>query len=235
MIDFSTRGYVRKKNGRFKQSSLQRWRNRKKTFNDYVMPAVAVITVWSTVWLVDILPMAEARAVITIENRQFSKVDAAESSSHGEEDNDTLVSAGVQSEERQGTPVKDVVRLSDDTIEGKIRQAWIGTGEEENAIKVFKCESRYDPNTIGDEALAFWHNGQLYGRSIGIAQIRTGGIEKNGRVWVASDNVEEFEKKMKNVDENLKVARSKYDVSIRANNNGWYPWMNCAVGAGLIH
>lgn len=207
MIDFSTRGYARKKNGRFKQSSLQRWRNRKKTFNDYVMPAVAVITVWSTVWLVDILPMAEAQSVITIENRQFSKVDAAESSSHGEEDNDTLVSAGVQSEERQGKPIKDVVRLSDDTIEGKIREAWIGTGMEDIAVAIAKSESGLNPNAKGDIPIQFWHEGRLIGHSCGIFQIR---------VLPGRPDCET----LKDVDKNIEFAKKLWERS------GWTPWSN---------
>lgn len=224
MIDFSTRGYARKKNGRFKQSSLQRWRNRKKTFNDYVMPAVAVITVWSTVWLVDILPMAEAQSVITIENRQFSKVDAAESSSHGEEDNDTLVSAGVQSEERQGKPIKDVVRLSDDTIEGKIREAWIGTGMEDVAVAVAKSESGLRTDAMGWNCYYYNAQGKRYSKAC-LPQDR----EKAWSVDCGIMQINHIGKTcpayLFDPDENIKIGKEKYDSSDKRIGIGFYPWM----------
>lgn len=125
---------------------------------------------------------------------------------------------------------------SPSSVEAKIREVF--REEAGTAIKIFKCESwrdgRYQTDIVGDKDLAFTHNGQLYGRSIGVAQVRTGGIEKNGKIWVASNNVAEFEEKMKNPDENLKMARAKYDASVKRNGNGWYPWYNCARKVGAL-
>lgn len=138
----------------------------------------------------------------------------------------SAVSEEPRESEEGGNPLSEDAPAS--SVEAKILKAWEGTGEGHIAVAVFKCESGYDPNAVGDENLTFYHNGQIYGRSIGIAQIRTGGVEKSGRIWVASDNATEFEEKMKNPDENLKVGRVKYD------SRGWFPWFNCAKKVGAI-
>jgi hypothetical protein len=83
------------------------------------------------------------------------------------------------------------------SIEDKIRKAFGDEGD--IAVAVAKCESQLIGDKIGDEHLTFQHNGQIYGRSIGLFQIRTGGNDRGG-IWVRSDNVKEFEKEMKDIE-----------------------------------
>lgn len=85
--------------------------------------------------------------------------------------------------------------------------------EPEIAIKIAKCESTLDYTLEGDKHLKFEYNGQQYGSSFGLFQIRSGGKEKNGKIWVRTDNVEEFSKKMLNPQQNIKMARKIYEES----------------------
>lgn len=95
----------------------------------------------------------------------------------------------------------------------------------EAAEKIAKCESQLEPTRIGDEHLTSKDGDEIIGRSIGIFQIRTGGVEKNGKVWNRAKanglTVAEFEKKMMNPEENIKYAKEIYD------RGGWTPWTNC--------
>lgn len=92
----------------------------------------------------------------------------------------------------------------------------------DQAMKVIQCESQGHPDRIGDGHLAFWHEGELLGRSIGLFQIRTGGME-NGKVWNRAKNygmtVAEFEEKLKNPEFNSKVAYDIYQGS-----GSWDRW-----------
>lgn len=123
-------------------------------------------------------------------------------------------------------PEAKAEHLDENSLQSKI-EAIFGN-ESENAKKIAKCESRYDVRTIGDGHLTFEHNGQTYGRSIGLFQIRTGGIERSGKMWTRTDDVKAFEARMMNPDENLKEA-----VKVFA-SQGWYGWYNCAVLTGVI-
>lgn len=203
-----------------------------------VFVGIVDLYVWSTV-IIQSIPMVEhamaGESHVII--REDLEGDGSSPSQKPEESNDGTVPAVPQEQPREseevGTPSMD---HSPSSVEAKIREVF--REEKETAIKIFKCESwrdgRYHTDIVGDKDLAFTHNGQLYGRSIGVAQIRTGGIEKNGKIWVASDNVAEFEEKMKNPNENLKMARAKYDASVKRNGKGWYPWFNCAKRVGAI-
>ena len=95
----------------------------------------------------------------------------------------------------------------------------------EAAEKIARCESQLNPERIGDEHLTSRDGEEIIGRSIGLFQIRTGGVEKNGKVWNRAKangmTVKEFEKKMMNPEENIKYAKKIYD---RAGFNAWY---NC--------
>jgi len=99
----------------------------------------------------------------------------------------------------------------------------------ELAVKMALCESSLIADKLGDGHLAFEYDGELLGRSRGLFQVRTGGREKNGKVWNRAKangmTVVEFEEKMTNPIENIKYARSIYD---RAGQK-WTPWMNCAI------
>lgn len=95
----------------------------------------------------------------------------------------------------------------------------------EAAEKIARCESQLNPTRIGDTHLTSKDGDEIIGRSIGIFQIRTGGVEKNGKVWNRAKangmTVAEFEKKMMNPVENIKYAKKIYD---RAGFDAWY---NC--------
>ena len=95
------------------------------------------------------------------------------------------------------------------------------------ALKIAKCESTLDPTKIGDHHLTFWYNGQEYGKSYGLFMVRSGGVEKNGKIWTRTDNVEQFERDMKDPKKNLEAAKKIY-------RGDWSPWYNCAVKEGLM-
>lgn len=235
----------RKGNGRYKHSSWYNFRKKKRGWREYAISPITVSVfgclVWlgaNTAWAMNELEKLDGRIDIYNFSADFTKF---ESESIREDSKGDGLSPSTTPEESTGETVKAVSDnpkseegqtpsqvQSPSSIEEKILKAWEGTNDGHIALKVFGCESGYNPETIGDKALAFEHNGQMYGRSIGIAQIRTGGIERNGKIWVASDNVAEFEEKMKNVDENLKAARAKYDA------RGWMPWYNCARKVGAL-
>lgn len=105
-----------------------------------------------------------------------------------------------------------------DTIEDIIRQHFGDKADE--AIKVFTCESHLNPETIGDKNLAYLYDGKIYGRSIGLAQVRV----LQGR----TDNPAEYEEKLKDPRENMREAKKIYDSA------GWNAWRNCSKQVGLI-
>lgn len=88
------------------------------------------------------------------------------------------------------------------------------------ALQIADCESRYNPEIVGDTHITSYHNGQLVGDSIGIFQIRTGGngwsrAEANG---MTSDEFRVYLKDWKN---NVDYAKTIFDRS------GWKAWYNC--------
>lgn len=90
-------------------------------------------------------------------------------------------------------------------VEAKIRTAWAGTGEEDNAVKIAMCESGLDPTRIGDRHLAIEGT---KGMSFGLFQIR----HLDGRPdpeWLLHE------------DNNIQYARELWEKS------GWTPW-TCA-------
>lgn len=114
---------------------------------------------------------------------------------------------------------------SPSTLPTELIKKYFGDGSP--MIEIASCESQMQADKIGDKHLAFWHDGQLYGRSIGLFQIRTGGREK-GRVWVRSENVKEFEEKMMIPEENVKMAKQVFD------SGGYSRWYNCSKKLGII-
>lgn len=103
----------------------------------------------------------------------------------------------------------------------------------EAAVKIAMCESSLVPDKIGDGHLAFEHEGELVGRSIGVMMVRTGGNE-GGKVWNRAKangmSVADFEKKMQNPEENIKYA---HDIFLRSGKS-FHPWYNCAKKNGLL-
>lgn len=138
----------------------------------------------------------------------------------GMEVGNTVSVAGVVG----GTPVSSV---SGSAIEAKIREVFYEAPEE--AIKIASCESRFNPEQIGDEHLTFTHNGQVYGKSIGLFQVRTGGKERNGKVWTRSNDVSAFEESMKDPEQNIDLAKK-----IWSGKKDWSPWYNCAKLVGIM-
>lgn len=112
-------------------------------------------------------------------------------------------------------------------LEQMIRQEF--GSEADNAILVAKCESQFNPKTVGDKHLAFDYNGERLGESIGLFQIRTGGNE-NGKVWSRPAklgiSVEQFVKNMQDPIQNIRYAKQIYD------RGNWSAW-TCARNLNL--
>lgn len=100
------------------------------------------------------------------------------------------------------------------------------------AVAIAKCESGLNPNRIGDGHLAFEHDGETLGRSVGIFQVRTGGME-GGKVWSRAaangKTAKQFEAWMQNPAENIKYGRAIYERA-----GGWTPWTNCGKKIGVL-
>lgn len=102
------------------------------------------------------------------------------------------------------------------------------------ALKIAACESRFNPNTVGDQHIMVMDekHGEMVGDSIGILQVRTGGKEKNGKVWNRARangmSADEFRTKLKDAKFNIRYAKDIYD-----NAGGWSPWYNCKVKTGV--
>jgi len=123
----------------------------------------------------------------------------------------------VQAEETPEQLESELVTGSTSLV-AKIKQTF--SEEPEKAIKIMECESSGEYWREGDGHLAFTHNGQLYGKSIGLFQIRTGGINRDGSIWTRTDNIEEFEKEMKIPEKNIEKA---YEIYKKAGNS-FNPW-----------
>ena len=96
------------------------------------------------------------------------------------------------------------------------------------ALKIAECESRFNPNTVGDQHLMSnnTQTGELIGDSIGVFQIRTGGSDWN-RAKANGMSVEEFRAKLKDFRYNIDYAKTIFD------RNGWESWHNCAIKTGV--
>jgi hypothetical protein len=123
-------------------------------------------------------------------------------------------------------------KIEPSSVEDKIRQYFPDNAD--NMIKLFTCESGLKSETTGDKDLdtTQLYNGELLGKSIGIAQIRTGAVEKNGtvwsRAWEKGLTVAEYENKLRDVDFNLAEAQKVYK------SRGYSGWYNCGIRTGLI-
>ena len=88
------------------------------------------------------------------------------------------------------------------------------------------CESRWNPNTVGDTHIMTYHSGELVGDSIGLFQIRTGGHDFN-RAKANGMTAEEFRQEMFNPEKNIQYAKTIYD------QRGWSAWWNCMKKTGV--
>jgi hypothetical protein len=122
----------------------------------------------------------------------------------------------VQTATHQGieTPTDNI------SVDSLIKQ-YFGS-QSEKMLALAKCESTLDPTRVGDKHLTFEHNGQIYGRSIGLFQVRTGGINRDGSIWTRTDNVEEFEKEMMIPEKNIEMAKKIFG------NGNFGAWYNCS-------
>lgn len=104
------------------------------------------------------------------------------------------------------------------TIEEIVREVF--GKDSENALKIMQCESRGNPETIGDTHIMTYHSGELVGDSIGLFQIRSGGHDFN-RAKANKMTADEFRTWMKDPESNIKYAKTIFD------RRGWFAWFNC--------
>lgn len=88
------------------------------------------------------------------------------------------------------------------------------------------CESRWNPDTVGDTHIMTYHSGELVGDSIGLFQIRTGGSDFN-RAKANGMTAEEFRAEMRKPEKNVEYAKTIYD------QRGWSAWHNCMRKTGV--
>lgn len=93
----------------------------------------------------------------------------------------------------------------------------------QEALKIMECESRNNPETIGDTHIMVYDktNNEMVGDSIGLFQVRTGGNGWN-RARANGMTADEFRTYLKNPENNIKYAKDIYD-----NAGSWTPWFNC--------
>jgi len=97
----------------------------------------------------------------------------------------------------------------------------------EMAVKIAKCESRLNPETVGDKHIMVLDpkHDEMVGDSIGIFQVRSGGKEKNGHIWNRARangmTADEFRATMRDYRKNIDYAKQIFD------RNGWNAWYNC--------
>ena len=88
------------------------------------------------------------------------------------------------------------------------------------------CESRWNPQTVGDTHIMTYHSGELVGDSIGLFQIRTGGHDFN-RAKANGMTADEFRQEMFDPEKNIQYAKTIYD------QRGWSAWWNCMKKTGV--
>lgn len=127
-------------------------------------------------------------------------------------------------------PTQTPVRTERGEIEAYIREVF--RDEAENAIKIAACESKLNPNQIGDQHLMGVLNGETIGDSVGVFQVRTGDAgtyDKKpwNRAKANGMSVEEFRAKLRNYRYNIDYAKKMYD------GKGWGQWHNCMIKEGI--
>lgn len=96
----------------------------------------------------------------------------------------------------------------------------------DEAKLIVGCESRWNPDTVGDTHIMTYHSGELVGDSIGLFQIRTGGSDFN-RAKANGMTAEEFRAEMRKPEKNIEYAKTIYD------QRGWSAWWNCMRKTGV--
>lgn len=210
--------------GQYKKQRM--WNRDRKTW--FEVMCLAVLAIWGAV-AADIHPIAEAyysipdKIVIVRESSVFTAEAARAGNDHGE-----FVQADswkeALKEERDGTPLHDVVSLSNESIEGKIREAWIGTGQEDVAVAVAKSESGLRTDAMGWNCYYYNAQGKRYS-----AACRPEDREKAWSVDCGVMQINHIGKTcpayLFDPDENIKLGKEKYDSSDKRIGIGFYPWM----------
>lgn len=86
----------------------------------------------------------------------------------------------------------------------------------ENALRIARCESHLNPKAHGDLDLTYEKNGNTYGDSIGIFQVRT--FENRPT-----------REQLRSAEFNIKYAKKLFDAA-----GDFSPWYNCARMNGLM-
>jgi len=99
----------------------------------------------------------------------------------------------------------------------------------EEALLIVACESRFNPQTIGDTHLMHFDekHQEMVGDSVGTFQIRVGGKGWN-RARANGMTANEFREKLKDITYNVEYAKTIYD------RVGWSAWYNCGIKTGLL-
>ena len=118
------------------------------------------------------------------------------------------------------------------SIEDRIRMRFQKKGDE--AVAIGTCESNLNSQAHGDKGLMVFDPkyNEWVGDSKGMFQIRTGGMEKNGKIWNRARangmTADEFRKALENDDFNMEQA-----YMISKGGESWGAWKNCARKEGL--
>ena len=186
----------------------------KKAKRAFTYIALAIAIMLSTNALI---AWANSSETLTFENNWDARK-AAESSKAQPETQDEAKDGTLAGTEEgvavQSSSPSEVVRMIEEKFGEKAKEA----------LAIATCESRLIPDRVGDSHLAFEKDGQKYGESYGLFQIRSG-----GKGWVRTSNVEQFKKDMFTPEKNIETAKKLLDA-----HGDWSPWYNCAVKNNLI-
>lgn len=198
---------------------------------DYFPYVLAVISIWSVVLTRDLSPLAEewygmtgiveivreATDQSSLRGTAIAKASTGELASANSED-------GGLSTESVGEPLEPRPTLSDDSIAGKIREAWIGTGEEDIAVAVAKSESGLRTDAMGWNCYYINAQGKQYSKAC-LPQDRAKAWSVDCGVMQINHIGKTCPEHLFDPDENIKIGKEKYDNSEKRIGIGFYPWM----------
>lgn len=221
---------VRDKKGKYKHSSWHNFKKRKRGWREYATHPITVSVFglvayvgMHTAYAMNELQRLDGRVEIIRESSAFTVEAARADNDHGE-----LVQADSWKdslkEERDGTPISDVVSLSNESIEGKIREAWIGTGQEDVAVAVAKSESGLRTDAMGWNCYYYNAQGKRYSKAC-LPQDREKAWSVDCGVMQINHIGKTCPAYLFDPDENIKLGREKYDNSEKRIGIGFYPWM----------
>lgn len=132
-----------------------------------------------------------------------------------------LTSTVVHAQEIEATPTPEPTLAPKSNLSEKEQilnyiEEVFGDKAEEAKI-VSHCESKWNPQAVGDTNLMVNYQGEIVGDSIGVFQIRTGGRDFN-RAKANGMTADEFRIYLKDWKNNVDYAKTIYD------RQGWFPW-----------